>query len=169
MSVERQDFRNAMAQLGAAVNVITTDGAAGRSGMTASAVCSVTDEPPTIAVCINRSSRSNSLFKENGVLCVNTLSSSQTDISAVFAGATRCSPEDRFGTGDWTTLATGAPVLNGALISFDGRVTDVVEKGTHTVFFVEIDAVRHSDSAGLVYFRRSFHPIGMEQEELAAA
>lgn len=46
MSVERQDVRNAMAQLGSAVNPITTDGAAGRSGMTASAVCSVTDDPP---------------------------------------------------------------------------------------------------------------------------
>ncbi|MGU7768680.1 flavin reductase [Burkholderia sp. MR1-5-21] len=169
MSVERQDFRNAMAQLGAAVNVITTDGAAGRSGMTASAVCSVTDEPPTIAVCINRSSRSNPFFKENGVLCVNTLSSSQAEISSVFAGATRCAPEARFETGEWIELATGAPVLQGALVSFDGRITDVVEKGTHTVFFVEIEAVRHSDSAGLVYFRRSFHPIGDAQEERAAA
>ncbi|MCG5078955.1 flavin reductase [Paraburkholderia tagetis] len=169
MSVERQDFRNAMAQLGAAVNVITTDGAAGRAGMTASAVCSVTDEPPTVAVCINRTSRSHPLFKENGVLCVNTVSAEQEDVSSVFAGATKCSPEQRFETGEWTKMATGAPVLRDALVSFDGRITDVVEKGTHTVFFVEVDAVRHSDSAGLVYFRRSFHPVGAAQEQLAAA
>ncbi|MCR4466218.1 flavin reductase [Burkholderia sp. SCN-KJ] len=169
MSVERQDFRNAMAQLGAAVNVITTDGAAGRAGMTASAVCSVTDEPPTVAVCINRTSRSHPLFKANGVLCVNTVSAEQEDVSSVFAGVTKCSPEQRFETGEWTKMATGAPVLRDALVSFDGRITDVVEKGTHTVFFVEVDAVRHSDSAGLVYFRRSFHPVGTAQEELAAA
>jgi flavin reductase len=169
MSVERQDFRNAMAQLGAAVNVITTDGAAGRTGMTASAVCSVTDDPPTLAVCINRSSRSNPFFKENAVLCVNTVSSSQTEIASVFSGATQCSPEQRFESGDWTTLVTGTPVLEGALVSFDGRITDVVEKGTHTVFFVEVEAVRHSGGAGLVYFRRNFHSIGAAQDELVAA
>jgi flavin reductase len=169
MSVEPQDFRNAMAQLGAAVNVITTDGAAGRTGMTASAVCSVTDNPPMLAVCINRSSRSNPFFKENGVLCVNTVSSSQTEISSVFAGATRCSPEQRFESGDWKKLATGAPVLQGALVSFDGRITDIVEKGTHTVFFVEVEAVSHSDTAGLIYFRRNFYTIGAAQNELVAA
>jgi flavin reductase len=169
MTVERQDFRNAMAKLGAAVNVITTDGAAGRTGMTASAVCSVTDDPPMVAVCINRSSRSNPLFRENGVMCVNTVSSSQTEISSVFAGATRCSPEQRFESGDWTKLVTGAPVLQGALVSFDGRITDIVEKGTHTMFFVEVEAVRHSDTAGLIYFRRNFYSISTAQDELVAA
>lgn len=169
MPLERQDFRNAMAQLGAAVNVITTDGAAGRSGMTASAVCSVTDDPPTLAVCINRLSRSNPLFKANGVICVNTVTAKQAEISTVFAGATRCSPEQRFESGAWTRLVTGAPVLEDALVSFDGRIADVVEKGTHTVFFVEVEAVRHSGAAGLVYFRRDFHPIGTAQEVLVAA
>lgn len=47
-------FRNAMAQLGTAVHVVTTDGAGGRAGFTASAVCSVTDTPPSVLVCINK-------------------------------------------------------------------------------------------------------------------
>jgi Conserved protein/domain typically associated with flavoprotein oxygenases, DIM6/NTAB family len=47
--VDRDAFRNAMARLGSAVNIITTDGPAGRAGFTASAVCSVTDTPPTLA------------------------------------------------------------------------------------------------------------------------
>ena len=54
MTVTRQDFRDAMARLGAAVNIITTGGPAGRGGFTASAVCSVTDDPPTLLVCMNR-------------------------------------------------------------------------------------------------------------------
>ena len=57
MTVTRQDFRDAMARLGAAVNIITTGGPAGRGGFTASAVCSVTDEPPTLLVCMNRGDR----------------------------------------------------------------------------------------------------------------
>jgi flavin reductase len=69
------EFRNAMAQLGSAVSVITTDGPAGKFGFTASAVCSVTDQPPTLLVCMNRNSWAHAHFKQNGVLCVNVLSS----------------------------------------------------------------------------------------------
>ena len=56
--VDVTDFRNAMSMLSAAVNVVTTDGPAGRHGFTASAVCSVTDTPPTLLVCMNTASRS---------------------------------------------------------------------------------------------------------------
>ena len=62
MPVSRQEFRDAMARLGAAVNIITTDGAAGRGGITATAVCSVTDDPPTLLVCLNRTSPRSVLF-----------------------------------------------------------------------------------------------------------
>ena len=65
------DFRNAMAQLGSAITIITTDGPAGRFGFTASAVCSVTDSPPTLLVCMNRSSFAHGKFQHNGVLCVS--------------------------------------------------------------------------------------------------
>ena len=51
---DKQTFRDAMACVGAAVNIITTDGPAGLAGFTASAVCSVTDSPPTLLVCLNR-------------------------------------------------------------------------------------------------------------------
>lgn len=48
------EYRNAMARLGAAVNIVTTDGVAGRAGFAATAVCSVSDNPPTLLVCLNR-------------------------------------------------------------------------------------------------------------------
>jgi hypothetical protein len=54
--VAGKDYRDAMACLGAAVNIVTTDGNAGRAGFTASAICSVTDDPPTLLVCMNRGS-----------------------------------------------------------------------------------------------------------------
>lgn len=55
--IDSNQFRAAMSRLGAAVNIITTDGVAGRHGMTASAVCSVSGEPATLLGCINRASR----------------------------------------------------------------------------------------------------------------
>jgi flavin reductase len=165
MTVLREEYRDGMARLGAAVNIITTDGPAGRSGMTASAVVSVTDDPPTLAVCINRSSRNNEIIKKNGVLAVNSLSSGQRDISNVFTGATGCAREDRFKTGVWHRLATGAPILEGAAVSFDCCITDVIEKGTHTIFFAEVEAVKSKgETEGLIYFGRGYHPVGTAAE-----
>jgi flavin reductase len=70
---DKQTFRDAMACVGAAVNIITTDGPAGLAGFTASAVCSVTDSPPTLLVCLNRGASVWPTFSENRTLCVNTL------------------------------------------------------------------------------------------------
>src|SRR5579883_2214218 len=108
-----------MARLGAAVNVITTDGPGGKAGFTASAVCSVTDSPPTLLVCANRTNDSYPAFKANGVLCVNTLTGVHEDLSPIFAGLTGHSPETRFAVGNWSTLATGAPLLTDAAVAFD--------------------------------------------------
>ena len=93
MAVDKQAFRDAMARLGAAVNVVTTDGPAGRYGFTASAVCSVTDDPPMLLVCVNRSNDSCGAAKANGVLCVNVLTHAQQALSPVFGGLTERAPE----------------------------------------------------------------------------
>ena len=111
-----------MAKLGAAVNVITTDGPAGKAGFTASAMCSVTDSPPTLLVCANRANDSYPAFKTNGVLCVNTLSGSQQSLSPVFAGLTSHPVDARFDEAAWSILATGSPVLEDAAVAFDCRI-----------------------------------------------
>ncbi len=135
MPVNQAEFREAKARLGAAVNVITTDGPAGRAGFTASAVCSVTDTPPTLLVCANRANDSYAAMRENAVLCVNTLTGAQQAMSPLFAGMTECPMEARFDGGDWGLLATGAPVLLDAAVSFDCRISQIAVVGTHDVFF----------------------------------
>lgn len=84
MTPDKQTFRDAMACVGAAVNIITTDGPAGMAGFTASAVCSVTDSPPTLLVCLNRGASVWPTFSENRTLCVNTLSAGQEPLSNLF-------------------------------------------------------------------------------------
>ena len=158
--VGRQVYREAMARVGAAVHVITTDGPQGRHGFTASAVVSVTDEPPTLLVCQNRASDSNVPFKANGVLCVNTLAAAQESLSPVFAGMTECDMDGRFAAGAWGCLATGAPVLHGALVSFDCRIVNVVEVGTHSVLFCAVAAIATGNGhEGLIWFDRRYHPV----------
>ncbi len=158
--VERQTYRDAMARLGAAVNVITTAGTAGKVGFTASAVCSVTDEPPTLLVCMNRGSAVNVAFKTNGVLCVNTLAASQEPLSGLFGRSGDITMEERFARDRWTTLATGSPVLEGAVVSFDCRIAQVTEVGTHSVVFCEVVAIQSGGAhEGLIYFGRAYHRV----------
>lgn len=158
--VDREAYRDAMARLGAAVSVITSDGPAGRCAFTASAVCSVTDDPPTLLVCMNRGSDFNEAFKANAVLCVNTLAAAQEILSPIFAGFTHHTMAERFDQADWVTLATGAPVLTDAVVSFDCRIAQTSEVGTHNVFFCEVEAIQVSNAhEGLIYFGRSYHRI----------
>ncbi|MCQ8242443.1 flavin reductase [Rhizosaccharibacter radicis] len=156
MAVDRSAYRDAMARLGAAVNVITTADTTARHGFTASAVCSVTDEPPTLLVCMNRSSRTRPAFAVGGALCVNVLAANQQEISVAFAS--RSEMEERFAGGRWTTLATGAPVLEEAVASFDSRITQVVEIGTHDVMFCVVEAIRMGEPRdALIYLHRTYH------------
>ncbi len=156
----QRDFRRAMANLSAGVTVITTDGPAGRAGLTVSAVCSVTDAPPTLLVCVNRRSGNHRAFLENGTVCVNVLASGQEEIARVFAGGTDRVGTDRFLAAAWDEALTGAPVLAGAAAALVGRVVDIVERGSHSVLFVEADRILADESAGgLTYFQRRFHAL----------
>lgn len=169
-AVSLADFRDGMARLPGAVTVITTDGPEGAAGFTASAVCSVTDTPPTVLVCMNRSSYAHRFFANNGVLCVNVLSAAQQDTSALFAN--RDVPMDeRFTRTAWRAGATGAPLLEGALVQLDGRITATHEVGTHSVFIVELAQIRTAQDeapAALAYFNRRYHTLASAQVSVPA-
>lgn len=156
--VSGQAYRDAMARLGAAVNVVTTDGPAGRHGFTASAVCSVTDSPPTLLVCLNRGSSASATVHANRVLCVNTLAAGQENLSTRFGS--RVPAAERFAAGEWDPGVTGSPVLKGALASFDCRIVRHVEVGTHDVLFCEVVGIGDEGAReGLIYFLRRYHAL----------
>lgn len=160
--IEAIDFRNAMSLLSTAVNVVTTEGASGIHGFTASAVCSVTDTPPTLLVCMNHSSRSHAYFTDNKILSVNVLGAHHEAISNTFASKL-CS-EERFKQGSWTELVTGAPILEDALVSFDCEIENIQQVGTHSIFICRIVAIKQSaQEESLVYFNRAYHHVGQMQ------
>lgn len=156
-TVEPAAFREAMSRLGAAVHVITTAGPGGKAGATATAVSSVSDAPPMLLMCLNRRSHTNPAVVENGVFCVNTLGAADAEIADLFAGRTGVSGSDRFGTGEWTVLSTGSPVLSTSVIAFDCRIIEVKSVGSHNVFFGAVEAVRLGPSGpALVYHERTY-------------
>lgn len=158
--LSKTDFRHAMSRLGAAVNIITTDGPAGRAGFTASAVCSVTDEPPTLLVCLNRSASVYQTFKGNGVLCVNVLGAGHQDISNLFGGKTPM--DERFAAGQWSVGPSGSPLLEDASVSFDCRLSQITEVGTHDILICEVMSITVSEAArSLIYFNRQYHVLSV--------
>jgi len=162
--IEATDFRNAMSSLTSAVSVVTTAGMSDRHGFTASAVCSVTDTPPTLLVCMNKASRSHEHFIENKILTVNVLGAQHEHISNVFSS--KLSSEERFQHGVWKELETGAPVLEDALVNFDCEIDQIQEVGTHTILICRIVAIQQSQhDQSLVYFNRAYHQVG--QTEIA--
>lgn len=155
--IEPRHYREAMSRFAGAVHVVTTDGRAGRRGTTVIAACSVSDNPPTVLVCLNRENASNDVYAENGVFALNTLAAAQQDLADAFSGLTGLAQEDRFALGRWDRLATTAPALEGALATFDCEIVETAEMATHRVLFGKVTGLRIGDSVkSLIYFNRAY-------------
>ncbi|MFB9950626.1 flavin reductase [Rhizobium puerariae] len=154
--VSRAEFRDAMARVCAPVNVITTNGPAGRGGFTATAMCSVTDEPPTLLVCMNSNSAQTGLFLENRRFCVNVLTGDHRDLAGYFAGK-QSDMAARYAAADWVDLASGNQALSDAIVSFDCGLREARLVGSHNVMIGEVVEIRaRRDGQALLYFDRNF-------------
>ena len=157
--VTKEAFRNGMAKLGTAVSIVTTDGPAGKAGFTASAICSVTDTPPTLLVCLNRAASVYDRVSGNGVIAVNTLAPEHQGLANLFGGKTPV--DERFAAASWSRGEGGAPLLQGAVVSFDCRVAGLTDVGSHSVLFCEVVGITHGTPAlGLFYFDRTYYALG---------
>ena len=149
-------FTAAMAMAATAVSVVTTDGAAGKMGLTVSAVSSVSAEPPMVLACINRRSPLALAITRNKIFCINLLGAHQTLVSNVFAGrACEVQPYD-FGCADWSRCVTGAPILAGAAASFDCSLEAAHDAGTHRIVIGRVLEAVTGDAEPLVYARRNY-------------
>jgi cob(II)yrinic acid a,c-diamide reductase len=155
--VEPRHYRDAMSRFAGAVHVVTTDGPAGRRGTTVIAACSVSDNPPTVLVCLNRGNEANDLYVKNGVFALNTLAGGHQDLANAFSGLTGLSQDERFALAGWDTIATGAPTLAGAAAVFDCELVETKDFATHRVHFGRVKGIRIGDSLSpLLYYDRAY-------------
>jgi len=155
----RQRFLQGMSQAAATVNIVTTDGPAGRHGITVSAMVSVSaDTPqPTLLVCLHHASSLAQAVLDNGVFCVNILRDDQAHLSESFAGRSGARGGEKFECATWTTQVTGAPRLVDPLVAFDCRVTASSRVGSHYVIFGAVQDIFLADSgAALLYANRGY-------------
>jgi len=149
----RQAFLEGMSQAASSVTVVTTDGAAGKAGLTVSAMCSVTADDPALLICVNRSSGAGELIAQNRSFCVHLLRDDQSNISDIFAGR---GDGDRFEAASWTSLETGSPVLDDHLVAFDCKLVKEDVWGTHRIFIGEVVATSLSEGDALLHVNRHY-------------
>lgn len=148
VGISEYNFKIGMRQLAAAVNIITTTHNGEKEGLTATAACSVSAEPPQLLVCVNTEAGGHDLIKITKKFALNVLRRDQEHIAARFAGMDGADRTDRFGLGKWSEIITGAPCLDGALVNFDCEVIQHVSAGTHSIFIGHIIGSRTENEGG---------------------
>jgi flavin reductase (DIM6/NTAB) family NADH-FMN oxidoreductase RutF len=158
-TVAPEIFREAMQRTASGVTVVATDGPFGRAGVTVSSLCSLSLAPPSVLVCVHRNSPALNVLAGNGVFAANVLTAGQSRVADVFAGLVAEMREDRFAAGAWRQLVTGAPVLAGALCSFDCRVAATFDFGSHRILAGEVFAVATEAGEPLIYSGRAYRSL----------
>lgn len=152
----RTGFIDAMSRVATSVTIVTTDGEAGRFGLTVSAMVSVSADPPTLLICVNRRNPIDAAIRENRVFGVNALRADQRWVAETFSGRPRRGAPYDFQTGSWHIENTGAPLLTGAVAWFDCVLIAAHHMGTHTIAIGRVVASGAEPGTPLIYGRRSF-------------
>ena len=162
--VSSAEFRGAMRHLTGGVSVITAGRGKDITGMTVTSVTSLSVEPPTLLVSINRDASSFPLIRRHGVFGVNILNADQLDIAERFAGKNGLKGADRFQGAQWVTAVSGVPLLAGALSAFDCEVEEIMERHSHGIVIGRVRDIRNSTrTAALAYWHGQY--VAVDQDE----
>ena len=169
-NVSSDDFRGAMRHLAGGVSVITAGRGKDITGMTVTSVSSLSVDPPTLIVSINRESSSWPLIKRHGVFGVNILTADQLDVAERFTGKGGLKGADRFAGAEWITRASGVPLLVGALAAIDCEVEDIVERHSHAIVIGRVlDMQVSTRTAALAYWQGQYVAIDQNEDAIRLA
>ena len=161
--ISNDEFKSVMRRFAACVNVVTSLHDDVMNGMTATAVCSVSADPPSVLVIVNKSNRSHPLIKDSGSFAVNVLSSEQEAVAMHFASR---QPEPFTGI-EYRVGVTGCPIIIGVDAHLECTVSQSVEFGTHSIFIGHIVSCAVSGNSPLLYHDGRF--CGLEDKMLQCA
>jgi flavin reductase (DIM6/NTAB) family NADH-FMN oxidoreductase RutF len=159
-----------MRQLTGGVSVITAGRGTDISGMTVTSVSSLSVDPPALIVSINRGASCWPLLQRYGVFGVNILTSDQIDIAERFTGKDGLKGAARFAGAEWTTRASGVPLLVGALAAIDCEVEEIVERHSHAILIGRVlDLQVSSRTAALAYWHGQYVAIDRDEDAIRLA
>jgi len=163
--IAASDFRGAMRHLTGGVSVITVGRGTDITGMTVTSVSSLSLDPASLIVSINRESSSWPLLRRHGSFGVNILTADQLDVAERFTGKDGLKGADRFAGAQWTTLVSGVPMLVGALSAIDCATEDIIERHSHAIVVGRVLDIRNSRrTAALAYWQGRYVAIDWDED-----
>ena len=163
MAISEIEFRNALSRFASGVSVVTTRDDQGKFfGITVSAFCSVSLNPPLVLICIEKSTASHYAFKESGAFIVNILHYSQMDLSERFAAPA----SDKFENVDHRPGIDGIPCLEGTLANIECRISEIYEGGDHSVIIGAVETASVASGDPLLYFRGRYGTLIEDRESV---
>ena len=139
MSCTSDDFRLAMRRFPSGVAIVATGAWPQRAGMTATAICSLSADPPQVLACLNQRTMTCRTLQHCRSFSINLLNTSQLPLARLFAGlAGEAAGEEKFTAGDWRQGASGAPVLETAVLTLECALVAAHEAGTHNIFIGKV-------------------------------
>lgn len=157
MAISDEQFRAAMTRFASGVTVITTRDAEGAAhGITVSAFCSLSAEPPLILACIHKQTGSHYAFIEQQAFVVHILAEHQRHVSEQFA----LPAEDKFSDVDLNDSPRGLPVIAGSLVTLECEMVNTYDGGDHTILIGKIIEAEINAGKPLLYFHGDYWQIG---------
>ena len=149
-------FKQGMRLLAGGVCIVATNRNGEWHGLTMTAVCSLTMDPPSLIACVNRDAGAHDIMSTTRRVSVNVLSHDHIGLAELFSSS-RVKGPNRFDEKKWIGMASGVPALVDALAVLDCEVMQEMTVGQHSVFFCEAKNVRLQPSGRpLVHFNREF-------------
>lgn len=155
-SCDRRDFIDAMSRAATGVGILTTDGPAGRFGLTVNSMASVSADPPMVLVCVRAASPAAAAIRGNAAFGLNLLGAENAETADCFAGRAGKTEAFDFACADWEEAGGPAPLLKGALAAFSCRLEQVIEAGSHLLFIGLVLAARQGEGTPLLYVDRRY-------------
>ena len=159
--VESGAFKRTMRHYPTGVTVVTSVKEGQPRGITINAFSSVSAEPPTLLICVNREARSYLYIATSRIFCVNVLAGEQRELAERFSGKLR---EKQFEDIGFDQAVTGAPVIHGAIAYFDCAVSEEHHVGSHSIFIARVVDCAARSGSPLGYFNGNFHDFGIHVE-----
>jgi flavin reductase (DIM6/NTAB) family NADH-FMN oxidoreductase RutF len=163
-------FRQAMRQLASGVSIVTHGDGEQRTGFTATSVSSLSVDPPTLIVCVNRSAALYAQLARGDAFGVSVLSAQQAEFADRFASRTGLKGAERFRDGAWVRTPGGVSVLADAIAALECETEEIIERHTHAILIGRVTfAAPRSNEAALLYWRGGYDRIGWSAEEVSRA
>lgn len=147
-----------MRRFATGVAIVTTAHDGRIHGFTVNAFASVSAEPPTVLICVNREATAHPLIARSQRFCVNILAVEQRALAERFAGG---EPRSRFDGVAYRIGPSGSPVLDGTLAFVDCALTEELTASTHTIFLGQVLEAGHREGEPLGYFDRTYRDFAL--------